>query len=405
MPKAQSIAIGEVARLLADLVAIPSINPALVGLNDPPEWGGEKRLAGYVCEWLRQNGIQAELDEVLPGRPNVVARLPGPLGASRVIWEGHLDTVQVDGMTLPFDPVIRDGRLYGRGAVDDKASLAMFMLALRAARDLPRDCDVTFLAAIDEEVGFAGASHHIARNGRYAMGIAGEPTGLRIVTACKGCVRWVTEVYGRNAHASRPEEGVDAIAIAADLLIYLQHYMRDAHRHHAMLGTRTLTCTLLHAGEGPNSVPALATLTFDMRTLPDQSGPEAWKEIAAVVTRFPKPPGAAIEMLPPFIDSISMEVPCTAPVVGRLQAALRAGGLDPEPVGAPFGSDATKFTRAGSPTVVFGPGSIDQAHAREEYVDLADVARAAEILVATLARSGRLAEEQRPAGATGRASS
>jgi acetylornithine deacetylase len=374
----------EAELLLAAMVAIPSVNPALAGMSDPAEWAGEGAMARFVAEWLVANGVEAVLDEVEPGRPNVVVHLPGPQGSPRVVWEGHLDTVQVDGMAAPFVPVVRDGRLYGRGAVDDKASLAMFMLALRAAKGQVRTADVTFVAAIDEEVTFRGASHHIARNGPYDMGIAGEPTGLRIVAACKGVIRFVIEVHGRNAHASRPDEGIDAIAIAMGLLQHLRAHMDADRRHHPLLGRRTLTCTLFEAGEGPNSVAARARLTFDMRTLPDQTGQEAWEEIADVVARFPRPGGASIDLKPPFIDSISMEVESDAAVIARLQPVLRSFGIDPTPLGAPFGSDATKFTRAGSPTVVFGPGSIEQAHSPDEYVEIDQVVLAAEILLRTI---------------------
>src|SRR5215207_386411 len=114
----------EVETLLAAMVAIPSVNPTLARATDPADWAGEGAMARFVADWLVRNGIDAVLDEVEPGRPNVVAHLPGPPGSPRVVWEGHLDTVQVDGMAAPFTPVLRDGRLYGRGAVDDKASLA-----------------------------------------------------------------------------------------------------------------------------------------------------------------------------------------------------------------------------------------------------------------------------------------
>ena len=384
MSETYGITADAAAELLAAMVAIPSINPDLLAPELPAEWGGEARMAAFVHEWLTGAGIAATFEEVLPGRANVVARLPGPEGAPRVVWEGHTDTVQVEGMADPFTPVIRDGRLYGRGAVDDKASLAMFMLALRAARDLPRDCDVTFVAAIDEETTFNGVSHHVAHHPPYDMGIAGEPTSLRIVAALKGATRFVVEVHGKNAHSSRPHEGIDAIAIAADLHAWLRDYMkRDTYRH-PMLGARALTCTLIEGGEGLNSVPALARLTFDMRTLPHQSGDEAWAEIAGIVSQFPLPAGARIETKRPFIDGKSMEVPLDAAIIGRLGAARSARGVDPPPIGAPFGSDASTFTRGGAPTVGFGPGDIAQAHAIDEFSDLAEVAKAAQILVASI---------------------
>lgn len=119
-----------------------------------------------------------------------LARLGAGRGP-RMIWEGHLDTVQVSGMTVaPFTPVLRDGLLYRRGAVDDKGCLAMFMLAMQALAAEHLRLDLTFLAAVDEEFNFKGVAHHIARTSAYDFGIAGEPTSLRIVTVCKGVTLW-----------------------------------------------------------------------------------------------------------------------------------------------------------------------------------------------------------------------
>ena len=131
---------------------------------------------------------------VAPERPNVIARIRGAEGGPRFLWEGHLDTVQVTGMDAPFAPRISGGRLHGRGAVDDKGCVAAFMLALRQLAGAPPPGDVTFLAAMDEEYHFRGIAHHLTRGERYDLGIAGEPTNLRIVRACKGCVRWHVEV-------------------------------------------------------------------------------------------------------------------------------------------------------------------------------------------------------------------
>lgn len=378
----------EVAQLLGDMVAIPSINPSFRKPDLPAEWFGEAHLAAFVAEWLRHAGIEAALEEVLPGRPNVIARIRGRSGAPTMIWEGHLDTVQVDGMPAPFEPRIDGSRLYGRGAVDDKGCLAMFMLAMREVRRRGTRCDLTFVAAIDEEVAFRGVQHHIDGNAGYDLGIAGEPTSLRVVSACKGVIRWVVEVKGRGAHSARPEEGVNALLIATELLTHLGDYMASTERSHPLLGRRTLTCTLMQAGEGANSVPANASLTFDFRTLPDQTGDEAWNEIAGVVRAFAdrRTDGAEIVMHPPFIDSISMEVPDDAEIVHALAAIVGEAGYPTAPLGVPFGSDASKLTRAGTPTVIFGPGRIEEAHSVGEHVDMDEVARGAEMLVALAER-------------------
>jgi succinyl-diaminopimelate desuccinylase len=376
---------GDVVALLGELVAIPSVNPAFRGDGEPDHWFGEQALGNYVAGWLRQIGVDVEIDNVLQGRPNVIARLRGKPGGKHLLWEGHLDTVQASEMSIdPFKPVVRDGRLYGRGAVDDKGCLAAFMLALRSLTDEPPDCDVTFVAAMDEEYQFKGIQHHLARGEHYDFGVAGEPTELRIVRACKGCVRWTIEVLGKSAHTSRPEQGIDAIQIAQDLLQTLRDSGIAGRDVHSLLGRSALTCTMFHAGQGPNTVPACARLTFDYRTLPNQTGAEVWNAVVGIAQRFaatiPAPARVAVES--PFIDTIGMDVPENSPIVTAMQSVCRSFGLSTEPSGVPFGSDATKMTAAGIPSVIFGPGSIEQAHTADEFVRVAEVAKAAEMLAA-----------------------
>jgi succinyl-diaminopimelate desuccinylase len=378
----------DVASLLGDMVAIPSINPAFQKPDLPAEWFGEARVAAVIAGWLKAEGIETEIEEVLPGRPNVVARLAGAVDAPRMIWEGHTDTVQVDGMEAPFSPLIEGSRLHGRGSVDDKGCLAMFMLAMRAVKRRGTRCDLTFVAAIDEEVTFKGVQHHIRNHGPYDLGIAGEPTSLAVVSACKGVIRFVIEVKGRSAHSARPEEGINALVIGSALIAHLSDHMASTERSHPLLGRRTLTCTMMQAGEGPNTVPPRAAMTFDFRTLPDQTGDEAWMEIVGVVRAFAetKAQGAEVIVHPPFIDSVSMEVPHDAMVVAELARVVGEAGYSPEVIGVPYGSDASKLTRAGTPCVIFGPGRIEQAHAIDEYVDMDEVVRGAEMLVELASR-------------------
>lgn len=371
-----------VADLLPQLIAIPSINPAL-RRGEPAEWFGEERLARFVRDWLVRTGIEAAFEEVEPGRANVVARIGAGHGP-RMIWEGHLDTVQVAGMTIaPFTPDIRGGRIYGRGAVDDKGCLAMFMLAMQVLATQGCPLDLTFLAAVDEEATFRGVLHHIARTTPYDFGIAGEPTSLGIVTACKGVIRWKVTIEGKAAHTSTPEDGIDASAIGMALVAAFRDAVQASARPHPLLGPPTLTCTRFEAGEGFNTVPARAELAFDYRLLPNRTGPEAWDELFAVAQRFASglPSGARLQMHPTFVDSISMEVPAEHRIVGLMQAVCRQFGCPTTIAGVPFGSDATKLTRGGSPTIVFGPGSIEQAHTADEYVEIGEVAEAANMLI------------------------
>ena len=379
----------DVVELLSGLVAIPSINPAFRQAGDPDHWFGEARAAGFVAGWLHDLGLEVEIDEVEPGRPNVIARLQGTGGGPRWLWEGHLDTVQVTGMENPFKPRLQGGRLHGRGAVDDKGCVAAFMLAMRDLLRDPPAGDITFLAAMDEEYRFAGISHYLKRGEAHDLGIAGEPTSLGIVRACKGCVRWHVEVVGKPAHSSKPHDGVDAIAAGARLLARFDEEMRLRTGSHPLLGGPTLVCTGFEAGEGPNTVASRAMLRFDYRYLPGEHGSAVWRHFKDLTAGFRAAalPRARFIVHPPFIDSSAMDVPESSPVVGLLGAVCRENGLDPEPFGVSYGSDATKMTQAGIATLIFGPGSIDQAHSRDEFVEVAEVAKAARMLAAT-ARAG-----------------
>ena len=378
----------ETAKLLSLLVSVPSVNIAFRQPGDPDEWFNEARLGAVVADWLKAAGLEVEIDQVAPERPNVIARVKGTSGAANMIWEGHLDTVQVTGMPAPFTPRLAEGRLYGRGAVDDKACLVAFMLAMRELSRDPPPGDVTFLAVSDEEFSFTGITHHMERPERYAMGVAGEPTELRVVRACKGCVRWYVEIGGRAAHTAKPHEGVDAMKAARRLLDIFEDEMRRRTEVHPLLGSATLTCTAFEAGDGPNTVPSRARLRFDYRYLPSEKGGDVWRLFATLASDLADiSPGIRIITEEPFIDSTAMDVPEEASVVTLFSAVCAAHGIDAKPEGVPYGSDSTKMVDAGVPTIVFGPGSINQAHAVDEHVEIAQVTKAALMLVAAARRT------------------
>ncbi len=369
--------------LLSSFVETPSINPAFMTDEDDPALFGEEAVAEVLRQWLEKAGLDCSLDVVQPGRPNLIARLAGTSGKARMIWEGHLDTVQVTGMPTPFTPRMEDDRLYGRGAVDDGASVVAFMLAMRALRADPPAADVDFVAAMDEEFSYLGVRHHLARNERYDLGVAGEPTSLRVVRACKGTVRWWVDVHGRNAHTAKPEEGLNGITVARHILDLYEEEMARRQDPHPLLGPPTLTCTAIEAGIGPNTVPAACRMRFDYRYLPTEKGLQVHADFKAIAlaarARFPE---AGIEVGDPFVDSSAMDVAADSPIVTRMGAVCAEHGLPAKAIGVPYGSDATKMVDlANIPTVIFGPGSIDQAHAIDEYAEIEPILQAARMLV------------------------
>ncbi|MER5428742.1 M20 family metallopeptidase [Streptomyces sp. NPDC002588] len=362
--------------LLRDLVRIPSVNP-----RDGAADGGETAVAEYVRDWLERRGVRAELPEVLPGRRNVVAVVPGR-APGVVLLESHLDTVETDGMTVdPYDGAVHDGRLYGRGACDAKGPLAAFLLALAelAAGDGPPPYTVVLAGVCDEEHGCLGVLHLVdALTDRPVVGaIVGEPTGLVPAVAHKGVVRYTVRTRGRAGHSSRPEEAVNAITLMAPVIAHLAG-SPPAVPPHPLLGSATRSVTRVRGGTGPNTIPDSCEVDVDRRTLPGEDPETVWEHDRAELTAL----GAEVDS--PFTVDPALDTAADADVVTALRRALDEHGRPSEIRGMPFGTDASKLARAEIPSVVFGPGSVADAHSAEESVDLAEVELAARVVAAAV---------------------
>jgi len=375
--------------LLQEIVSIPSVNPAFGSDGDPAENLGEGRLAAYIRDLIASWGIDVETREVLPGRPNVVAHVSGKRAKGpkkRLLLESHMDTVQTGGMSIePFAAVFRQGKVYGRGSTDAKGSLAAMLIALRLLTHPGNrsEADVYFAAVVDEEYRYRGVVDLIERGFQADGGVVGEPTGLKIVRACKGCVRWETVVYGKAAHSSRPEAGQNAIEIASELISTLRRSQvkLTARRVHPLIGEPTLVATLIKGGSGPNTVPDTCVITYDRRLNPGETPEQVLAEIRTDVERFAKRGGFRVDLRPPFVTDIPMEIGEFEPIVQAAMQAARSELGYYDVVGVTFGCDASKLTAAGIPTIVFGPGDIVQAHAVDEFVRVDEVAKAARFLV------------------------
>jgi acetylornithine deacetylase len=367
-----------VESLLRALVAIPSVNPREGG------GPGEAALAVFVRDWLAARGVTARLHEVLPGRPNVVATVPGR-DPRAVLLEAHLDTVETDGMTVdPHAAEVRDGRLYGRGACDAKGALAAFMLAVAelAAGDRPPPCTVLLGAAVDEEHRYRGVLGLIeALTGTQVLGaLVGEPTGLAPATAHKGVVRYTVRTLGEAGHSSRPGEAVNAVSLMARVIARIDA-APPARAAHPLLGPATRCVTRVRGGTGPNVVPGRCEIDVDRRTLPGEEPAEVWRREAAELAAL-LPGRVAVDA--PFTVDHALDTPSDSLLVLALRRTLARHGHSDGVRGMPFCTDASKLARAGIPSVVFGPGSIADAHSAAESVALADVAAAARVVAETL---------------------
>lgn len=356
-----------VIETLADLVAIPSINLSYEG-GVP-----EAAVAEYVEGYFGARGVETFRQEVAPGRFNVIARISGRCPERRMILEAHMDTVSVAGMTIdPFDPVIRDGKLYGRGSCDTKAGLAAMMSAIASihASGAQPNAEVWLAAVVDEEYSFQGVLK-LCEDLRADAAIVAEPTEMRLVTASKGVLRWKMRTRGVAAHSAKPHLGVNAISKMAAVLGALdREHAALATRSHPLLGAATLNVGTIHGGEQINFVPDRCEIAIDRRLLPGEEPLAVWQGYERLAVEL------NCEIDRPMIADSAFETDPQDAVVRVAGRALQELGRSAEAVGVPFGSDASKLSRRGVPSIIFGPGSIDRAHAAIEYVECDQVLEA-----------------------------
>lgn len=368
-----------VIQTLADLVRINSVNSAYEG------GPGEAGVAAWLGRFFAARGIEISEQQVFPGRNNVIARLPGRDRSRQVILEAHMDTVSVKGMTIPpFEPAIADGKLSGRGACDDKAGLAAMMHALADLRQRGQTpaCDVALAAVVDEEFSFRGVVKlcEALRYPATVAAIVAEPTEMRCVIASKGTLRWRIVVRGRSAHSAKPHLGINAISHMARIVLALeQDHAALAQTPHPLLGPATCNVGVIGGGVQVNFVPDQCTIEIDRRLLPGETPAAVLQHYQGVLDALKRNhPDLDAAMEPPMLVDEALATSSGEDVVRVACETLQQLGLNSTPAGVPFCSDASKLSRAGVPTIIFGPGSIDRAHVADEYVEIDQVEQAVE---------------------------
>jgi acetylornithine deacetylase len=385
----------DLIQTLSDLVALPSVNPMGRAAEGPEYF--EYRVTDYLERLFQRLGLPYARQTVEPKRDNIVARLDGQRppseGGELVLFEAHQDTVPVVGMTIePWTPRVRDGRLYGRGACDIKGGMAAMLAAFaRLAEERPPQMPTIVMACtVNEEHGYTGAT---ALTKLWSQGdaiiprppdaaIVAEPTQLQVVVAHKGVVRWRCHAHGRATHSSQPHLGVNAIFKMTRVLAALERYQRDVAPQiasHPLCGHTTLSVGTIHGGVSVNTVPDRCTIEIDRRLIPGESPDEAYRHVVEFV-RQATDGDAAIEHERPFLVGFGLVDRANRPLAERMVAAARESDIRCEAVGVPYGTDAAAFAATGVPSIVFGPGSIDEAHTADEWVALDEVALASEAL-------------------------
>ena len=380
-------------KLLAELIALPSVNPAFA--TPPPSVGprcraasddrqvvptkfGEKCVADFLAATAARAGPEVEFQKVLPGRSNLIVRLlPRNKIRRTILLAPHLDTVGAD--ESQFVPRRKNGRLHGLGACDTKGSVAAMLTALcelANAQSRPNETEIVFTGLIDEENAQAGSRALAASGLRADLAIVGEPTRLQVVTAHKGSLWLRLETRGKAAHGAAPQLGKNAVHEMARIVCALEtdYAARLRKRKHPLLGRATVNVGTIGGGTQPNIVPDRCVITIDRRTLPGETETGVRREIAAFLRSKELSAKISSTKLEP---ALPLE---TNPKLPLVRQFLRSVGQS-RPAGVDFFCDAAVLAEAGVPSVVFGPGDIAQAHTADEWISLAELERGKNLLL------------------------
>ena len=355
----------DVVSLLQQLIRIPSVNPE----NAPgTEETGEERIALFLAGWLESIGAEVVVEEIKPGRPNLIARFAPMDGRPRILLGPHLDTVGVGGMIIaPFSGEIRDGKIWGRGASDTKGPMAAMLWALHEHQEILAHLPVAvdFVAFMGEESGQWGSKNFVKRYGQdYQFAVVAEPTSMQVVHVTKGSLWSTLRATGKAAHSSQPERGENAILKLARALDQLDHHLGSqlANFTHPVLGRSTMNVGMIRGGARPNIVPDLAEAEIDIRITPALAAAGGALKLLRETIEFYELP---VEIVNPH-ENPPMETAADHPMIQALLAIHPATAL----AGAPWFSDAAHLSSGGIPSICIGPGSIDQAHTTDEFIEI-----------------------------------
>jgi acetylornithine deacetylase/succinyl-diaminopimelate desuccinylase family protein len=374
-----------------DAVLIPLLQ-ALVRIPSPNPPGDTRAIAAFIAATMQAAGchVQTVAPPQKPEAVNVIATIGQ--GTPVIMLHAHIDTVPIatdeaqHWHVHPYEAVIENGRVYGKGSVDDKAPLAAMMRALSLAAPHAETLHGTLVlvAAAEEEVGGQLGTRWLAQTGHLPecdFIIVGEQTHNRVATAHKGVMRATVRATGRSVHATNPDRGINAISAMAKVVLALGEYHRElSQRVHPLVGVPTCNVGVIRGGSTANAVPDSCTIELDRRMIPGEDPAEVQREMQAVVENVAV--GAAQVSIGDFAISNWFNSTVNTPLAQHFLACVRQElSADPGPIGYLPGSDAKHLTQlVRGEMIIFGPGSYEVAHAFDEFVEIAELHATARIL-------------------------
>ncbi|MEM7627404.1 MAG: M20/M25/M40 family metallo-hydrolase [Planctomycetota bacterium] len=376
--------------LLQATVRINSINAALPGSR-----GGESKLVTSLERTAQGFGLTTRRLPV-PGQVDqLLVAFEAEAGAPWLLFDSHLDTVAVEGMTIePFGGELRDGRVWGRGAADTKGTGAAMLWALRqyaqSSNGQEKPNNIALLFSVDEEVAMTGVESFV-ENDLPSLGfvpgavIVGEPTELRPVVAHNGCLRWTITTHGRACHSSTPHEGRSAISAMVRVIDRLEReYIPHLSAEHPLTGPAVCSINVIRGGSAPNIIPDSCVIEIDRRLVPDEDEGGVLAEIEALLE--PLRHGASpVEFTQDLsVGHSPLGTTRNGALTAHLTAVLDDLALPTLTLGAPYATHASVFDAAGLPAVVLGPGSGHTAHTKDEWVSVEQIERGVQLYEALM---------------------
>ena len=371
----------DIASLIADMIKIPSYS----FMEEQ-----EKEIAFYIKDFFDKEGIPCTVTEIAEGRYNVSAVLKGSGGGKSLMLTGHMDTVPAYDMEEPFSGRIEDGRIFGRGACDMKGPLASMMAAMAAFKrsGVQLRGDLHFVGVADEEDKGIGTAYLI-KNGPAADGvIVGEPTSLAVAPGHKG-LEWIEVAFeGKKVHGGRQKEGINAIEMAARFInkIYKEYVPVLESRTYPVLGDPTINIGTISGGDQPSTVPDKCVITLDRRMVPTETIKQVYEELEAIGRELHEEDprfnctvrdvfeGTGILPHIPFVTDES------DPLMIAIKESCEENGVTVKTEPFPAWTDAGFICDGtNSKCVVLGPGALAVAHSVDEYIDISEAFKAAEI--------------------------
>ena len=369
--------------LLIEMITFDTVNE-YISERHFPERKMMEQIEIYALQW----GFQVSRLPIANASPDSAFNLLITYEAHKnnpwLLFESHADTVDVNNMTVnPFIAEVIDGRLYGRGSCDTKGSGASMLWALqRYSQGADQPNNIALLFVTDEEISKTGANSFVGAQSpqlpwKPVGVIVGEPTMCKVIVAHNGVLRWKIRTKGYAAHSSNPANGRSAISAMAKLILEFERiYCAETNAIHPLTGRSACSINTINGGSAVNIIPSVCEIEIDRRILPGEDPFEVRKSIQAVLDSISLADSSIeIETSEPFID-FPLDPLSNVEFAAQISKSLDSLGFSPEFLGAGYGTDASTYSIAGLPAVVIGPGSIDQAHTKDEWLEIEELEKA-----------------------------